>query len=138
MLDSLADFINVEKSLNVEKRCEELINPNGMLGINLWSINNLIKEKENYLFIWYKDFVKNPKQTIKKICKFLNIPFFNIKTENFEQYSIDGNKYDDSVLNSNWHKINTKKITLDNLEIEKVLPLSIINKYKHIIIKESL
>lgn len=138
VLDSLADFINVEKSLNVEKRCEELINPNGMLGINLWSINNLIKEKENYLFIWYKDFVKNPKQTIKKICKFLNIPFFNIKTENFEQYSIDGNKYDDSVLNSNWHKINTKKITLDNLEIEKVLPLSIINKYKHIIIKESL
>jgi sulfotransferase len=138
VLDSLADFINIEKSINIEKRCEELINSNGMIGINLWSINNLIREKENYLFIWYEDFVKKPKQTIKKICKFLDIPYFNVKTENFEQYSIDGKKYDDSVLNKNWHKIDTKKITLSNLKVEDVLPPSIINRYRNITISENI
>jgi hypothetical protein len=69
---------------------------------------------------------------------FLDIPYFNVKTENFEQYSIDGKKYDDSVLNKNWHRIDTKKITPSTLKVEEILPPSIINRYRHITISENI
>ena len=135
-IDSLASFVHVEKTKDIEKRCDELVHRTGMVGKNLWGINYLIQEKEDYLFIWYKDFVADPKRYIKEIYKFLNIPVFNHQYENFDDYSIDGLKYDDSVLTKNWHKLNTKKIELPKWETTDIIPASLIEKYKDLKVNE--
>ena len=57
VLECLASFIKIEKPINVEIRCEELMSNNGVIGKNLWGINNLIKEKEDYIIIHYKNFI---------------------------------------------------------------------------------
>ena len=51
VLECLASFIKIEKPINVENKCHQLMESEGMIGKTLWSIKNLIKEKENYIII---------------------------------------------------------------------------------------
>jgi hypothetical protein len=74
-----SSFIKIEKPINIELRCHELMKIDGMIGKSLWSIKNIIKEKENYIIINYLDLMNNPLNEIKKIYKFLNIIILNIK-----------------------------------------------------------
>ena len=128
---------NTEKS--IEKVYQEINDPNTMLLRSLLALTNGLKsiDKEKYILIDYNDFVKSPKDVIKKIYKFLNIEPFNHNFENIDQFSINGMKYDDSILGSykNIHKINTESITKRSYNIE--LPQHIIDfcrNYENLIV----
>ncbi len=132
ILEVLASFIKIEKPKNIDKRCNELMATNGMIGKNLLSIKNLIKEKEEYIVINYLDLIRDFFKQINKIYIFLNIDNFNHRLENFEDFSTNNIKYNDSVLNAPLHKIRTNKIELNKYNIEDYLPFNIIKQYSNL------
>lgn len=133
VLEALASFIKAEKSKNIEARCKVYIDinegRNGMIDRYLWSIENILKNKEDNIVIHYKDLIKNPIKEIKKIHEFLNIPFKKIKLENFNQFYANNLTYDDSIFTSEFHKIRTDEVKQIQYNIEDILPEHIIKKY---------
>jgi len=132
VLECLASFIKIEKPTNVQLRCHQLMENYEMIGKSLWSIKNLIKEKENYIIIKYSDLINKPLNQINKIYKFLNIDFFNHTFKNFDNFSINSIEYDDNVLSSPLHKIRTDKIELNKYNVEDYLPSNIIKQYSNL------
>ena len=129
VLECLASFIRIEKPLDVELKCHQLMDSNGIIGKNLWSIKNTIESKEDYIIVNYSDLVNNPKNQINKIYKFLNIDTFKHKFENFNQFTANEIQYNDDVLTAELHKIKTDKIEMDEIKIEDYLPSNIIKEY---------
>ena len=132
VLECLASFIKIEKPKNVEERCEYLMGKDGMIGRSLWSIKNIIKEKEDYIIINYLDLIKKTSNQINKIYKFLNIDSFNHTFKNLNHFSTNNVQYDDSIFNAPLHKIRTDKIELNKYKIEDYLPSYIIKKYSNL------
>jgi hypothetical protein len=129
ILECLASFIKIEKPADVEERCRCLMQQEGIIGKSLLSIKNIIKEKENYILINYFDLIKNPMKEINKIYEFLKIDLFNHTVDKINQFSVNGIKYDDSVLIADLHKIRTDNISFSKYNIEEVLSKNILNKY---------
>ena len=132
VLECLASFIKIEKPTNIELRCHELMEINGMIGKSLWSIKNLIKEKEDYIILNYSELVNTPLKQIDKIYKFLNIDNFKHTFKNFDDFSANNIKYDDSVLSSPLHKIRTNKIEFNQYNIKDYLHKNIIKQYSNL------
>ena len=132
VLECLASFIKVENPINIESRCDQLMDKEGIIGKNLWSIENIINDKEKNIIIHYDNLIKNPEKEIKKIYKFLNIKYKKIKTKDFEQFSVNNVFYDDTILNAPFHKLRTDKIKKLDYKISNILPKKIINKYSNL------
>jgi len=132
VLECLASFIKIEKPINIESRCQELMSIYGMIGKNLWSIKNIIKEKENYIIINYSELVNNTLFEINKIYSFLNVDSFEHKIKNFNYFLANGIKYDDNVLPHKLHTIRTDKIQLNKYNIEEYLPANVIKQYSNL------
>ena len=132
VLECLASFIKIEKPINLETRCHQLMSDDGIIGKNLWSIKNIIKEKEDYLIINYKDFIKNPNKEIKTMFDYLEIPFTNFNLNNLKQFSANNVSYDDSIYKVQLHSIRTDKIKLNKYNIEDYLPANIIKQYSNL------
>jgi len=99
ILEILASFVKLENPKNVEDYCDNLMDKhNGVVGIYLWGINNLMNNQEEYVLLNYHDLVEDPKREISKIYNFINIPYEEIKIENFNQFEVNNIKYDDSFL----------------------------------------
>jgi hypothetical protein len=104
----------------------------GIIGKNLWSIKNLIKEKEDHIIIHYKDFIKNPNKQIKTMFDYLKIPFTNFDLNNLKQFSVNDVDYNDSIYKAPLHKIRTDKIKLNKYNIKDYLPSNIIKQYSNL------
>jgi hypothetical protein len=133
VLEALASFIKAKKPENIEAQCKIYIDinegRNGIIDRYLWSIENILKNKEDHIIIHYKDLIKDPIKEIKKIHTFLKIPFKMLSLQNFDQLNINNVSYDDSVLGYEVHKIRTNKIEQVQYNIEEILPKHIIKKY---------
>ena len=132
VLECVASFIKIEKPIDVETRCHQLMSEEGMVGRSLWSIKNIIKEKEDYIIINYRNFIKNPNKEIKKIFNFLKITFKDFNLSNLKQFSTNDVYYDDSVISSPLHTIRTDKIQLNKYNIKDYLPSNIIKQYSNL------
>ena len=132
ILECLASFIKIEKPSNVREKCHELMQEEGMIGKSLWSIKNIIKEKENYIIIKYSNLIKTPIKETNKIYEFLNIDKFNHTFKKFNDFSANNIKYNDSVLKAPLHKIRTNQIKLNKYKIEDYLPADIIKQYSNL------
>jgi hypothetical protein len=132
VLESLASFIRIEKPKNIHSSCEALMDLNGIIGKNLWSIKNIIAEKEDFILINYKDLINNTEEQLVKIYKFLNINFFNHKLNKLNQFEVNNILYNDSVIVAPLHDIKTDKIELNSYNITDYLPPEIINKYSNL------
>lgn len=129
VLECLASFIKLENPSDIESRCDQLMSDEGILGKNLWSITNIIKEKEKHLIVHYDKLVQNPEKEIKKIYSFLKITYKKIKIKNFEQFSVNNIFYDDTILNAPFHKLRTDKIKKQNYKVKDILSNKIIKKF---------
>lgn len=133
ILEVLASFVKIEKPQNVEQYCDTLMNKEtGIVGKNLFSIKNLINNEEDYVVIHYKNLCKTPIVEIKKIYKFLNLPYKKINTKNLKQFSVNDVYYNDDVLNGKLHEIRTDKVSYHKYDIKKILPEKVINKYSNL------
>lgn len=133
VLEVLASFIKTERTEDIEARCKVYMDINegrhGIIDRYLWSIENILKNKEDHIVIHYKDLLNDPIKEIKKIYKFLNVPFKKIKLNNFNQFYANNITYDDSIFHYEFHKIRTDKVEHIQYNIEEILPKNIIKKY---------
>jgi hypothetical protein len=80
----------------------------GVIGKSLWSIENIIKTKQNYKIFYYKDLVNNTDSFLKDLSEYIKV---DIKKPNtLKQFSVNNIKYDDSVHQQNLHTIKTESI----------------------------
>ncbi len=136
ILEVLASFIKIEKPENIEERCDNYMginkHKNGMVHRYLWSIDNILKNKEDHVIIHYKNLINDPINEIKKIYRFLDISFKDVKLKNFNQFYANNLMYNDSVLGVELHKIRTDKVEQIKLNVEEILPINVIKKYSNL------
>jgi hypothetical protein len=136
VLEVLASFVKIEKPENIEERCDNYMginkHRNGMVHRYLWSIDNILKSKEDHVVVHYKNLINDPINEIKKIYKFLDISFKNVELKNFKQFSANNLMYNDSVLSAELHKIRTDKVSQIDINVEEILPINVIKKYSNL------
>jgi hypothetical protein len=95
-----------------------------------------MREEKDIKFhiVEYDNLVNDTKNEISNIYNFLNIPKFEHYYNNLNQFSINNQKYDDTVYGKNidYHTIRTDRIVRKNYNYKDILSQSIIDKYKHI------
>lgn len=128
VLEVIASFIKLFKEQKKEYNVEYWMSPEGIIGKNMYSIQNIINTKQNYLLIKYNYLTKNPQKQINKIFNFLNLKKEKIKFKNFKQFEINDIKYEDYEI-KNLHKIRTDKINKSKYNYKKYLTKDLINKY---------
>lgn len=136
VLEVLASFVKIEKPENIEERCDNYMgineHKNGMVHRYLWSIENILKNKEDHMIIHYRDLINDPINEIKKIYNFLGISFKNVKLKNFNQFYVNNLTYKDSVLGVKMHTIRTDKVEQLKFNVEDILPINVIKKYSNL------
>lgn len=138
VLESLASFMRIEKLTDenlIKTRCVNLLDTNsamkqGIIGKHLWSLENLIKEKENIHIINYDDLLTDTEKTINNVCDFLDIKYKTIDKNNIKQLTINNINYDDTIYGYDLHKLKSKINKKNNYKIEDYLSKSIIDSYK--------
>lgn len=135
LLEVMASFVRVDKPINVVKYCDNLLLKETILSDALTSTQNIIDSKKEYLLITYDDLVNDICESIKKICKFINILYIEPDLNNIGQLNINNVRYNDSVLSGNFHTIRTGEIIKNKTNIEDFLPKRVIDKYKNFDIK---
>ena len=127
VLEILASFVKVESPDNIEKRCDELMSDEGMIGKYLWSYQNLLKT-EKVLEIDYDELCNNTDEVLNRFYIFLDLPFFNHNYNYVEQLKIKDIKYNDNVWQGPLHKVR-EKVKKIQYNYKDYLPKSVINKY---------
>jgi len=103
----------------------------GMTATYAYAIHNIIKSNSDYIKINYEDLTINPEKNIKRIYKFLNIPTYEHRYVDLDQFSINNIKYDDSVLDGVYHDVKEDKIEKNHYDLDVYLSKSIIDSYKN-------
>ncbi len=107
------------------------MNKDGAVAKDLEAIKNAFNYPDICHFVKYDDLVAQPEQEIRKIYKFIDIPYYNHKFENLKQVEVNGMGYNDEIVGKNMHKIKTIVRKEYNPYIEKI-PERIRQKYGHI------
>jgi hypothetical protein len=113
---------------NINNYLLRLLRQDEVIGKNIWSINNLIKENENYKIFYYDDLINNTDYFLQNLSLFLG---FDIKKpKKLKQFSIDQIYYKDNYID-NLHKIRTDKIEKLNYVVEDYLNYDMIQFIKY-------
>jgi len=83
--EMLASWCRINKPINIEEYIDGLIDRRAVIGKTMWSIDNLIENNQEILFINYDNFCKQPNKIINKIYSFLNIKPFEHYYKNLKQ-----------------------------------------------------
>jgi hypothetical protein len=138
VLASFIDWSNKNKNsflnkhfLNVEQKCNFLMDKEGIIQYQLDCYDNLIKPENKKLvkFIEYDNLIKNPEKIINEIYNFLNIKKFKHDFKKLNQLNINDIKYNDESFGDNLHTIKTKGITKTKRNIKDIIPKIIIDRY---------
>lgn len=123
-------FPNRFGTMDTEKRCDLLMNQDGLIVKELIAIKHLVDHHPGtYKLVDYNEMVKNPEQIIKEIYQFYEIEPFKHNLKTFKQFEVNGMGYDDKAVGANLHTIKTKGISKTKRNINKILPKSTIKKY---------
>ena len=120
----------------IEDKCNILLNPETFnLHRMLEGIKNLLdnESKEMYHLIDYHTLCNNPQETIEGIYNFLDIPLWEHRFTNLEQFKVNDIEYDDTRndFGEGLHTIDTQKIYTNNHN-ENILPQNIIDRCKNL------
>ena len=109
--------------LLIPTHCDFLMQPQGQVGQSAAALDFLTKNyKQNLLIIKYKDLCNNPKNTIKTLYEFLNIPYYN------KHKFVNLNAIDNSQ--SSHTDIRTDKIEQKTYDDKIKIPDIVLKKYK--------
>lgn len=130
VIECIASFAKLQiKNGNYTKHdihpyVEHLMSEEGMIGKSLWSIKNIIKQKENYKLFYYDDLVNNTDVFLKTLSNFVGVKIINKK---LQQFKVNEIRYKDHIIGL--HKIRVDSIKRQNYNIHDYLPEDIIEKY---------
>jgi hypothetical protein len=141
LVECIGSFIEIMKinKKNIQEKVEELLSRKHILGMNIWSIQNAIKESSldkniEFLFITYDELIKDPNKIIEKICIFIGAKHHPVDFKNMKQLNIKGVEYNDKIFEENYkknlHVIRTDKITKIKKDYSKILTKKIYDKFK--------
>ena len=120
----LSSWIRVDNVSNdsIYQYCNFLMSPMGQIGQAALALKFLVdNHKNNLLIIKYKDLCKQPEKTIKKIYRFLNVPYYKKhRFNNLNQVDISGSMHT---------TIRTKEIKQIHYNDLKI-PTEIVKMYK--------
>lgn len=126
VIEVIASFVKLEKPKNLHERIQNLMGPYGIISRNLHSIKSLIDTNQKHIVVKYNDLVEKPNIEINKVCTFLNIPNFDIDTENIKPFQINNMQYhDDKIGSINTHSLKEQIKKEDLTSIIKDLPQDI-------------
>jgi len=127
-----SSFVNQYAAKTKEEKCHMLMNKEGQLIKELIGIKHLLdyQPKEMYHIVDFNDLVKNTENTINDIYDFLGIPKYKHDFNNIGQFKVNNMNYDDTVVGTGLHTIKTDVISKTEYDAYKMLPESIVNKYK--------
>ena len=125
-------YLNNYWAKTTEEKCHMLMNNDGVIVKELIGIKHLLdhQPKDMYHIIDYNDFVKDPKKIIDGVYDFLEIPKYKHNFTNLNQFKVNNMNYDDTVVGAGLHTIKTDVISKTEYDAYKMLPESIVNKYK--------
>ena len=132
LIECLASFakLKIENGSNTKEDIREyidrLMDEEGIMGKNILSIKNLLKEKENYKIFYYDDLVKDTDNFLKKLSSFIGFKINNYNR--LKQFNVNNIYYQDWDI-KNLHRIQVKKIKRQTYAINDYLPQDIIEKY---------
>tara|TARA_R110000765_G_scaffold341452_1_gene431560 strand:- start:275 stop:1036 length:762 start_codon:yes stop_codon:yes gene_type:complete len=128
IVECLASFVK----LGEPRRDQELLDfylPNDQyLGMAYMSIKNILVQKEDYVFVTYKELTEQPINTVKKIFKFIEEDYIPIRTTGLKQININNTVYDDSILTFPFHKIKTDAIRNEDIKVKDYLSEKVIKE----------
>lgn len=142
MVEVIASFIKLSKTTpnnfikqggkTIDEQVDYLLLRDGQIDIALDGIKNLLLPENRHMahFLEYNDLVKNPKKEIDAIYEFLDIPKFDHRYVNLQQFKTNGVKYNETHLGVDLHHIRTNSIKKADYNIEDILPKHIIEKCK--------
>jgi sulfotransferase len=126
-------FPNRIGAMNTEKRCEYLMNKDSLIVRELVCVKHLLDHQSHLCkVIDYDNLVNKTEDTINSIYSFLEIKPFKHTFKNIKQFELNGIMYDDKVVGFNLHKLKTKNVSKTKRDINKVLPKTVIEKYKNL------
>jgi sulfotransferase len=117
---------------NLEKKCDHLIYPGGMIHKNLGAIYNMLKEENRKyaLFIKYNDLISNPEEEVRRIYKFFGVKQYKHNFKNLDAFSSNEISYTDSILGKNLHKVRLDCICRSDYVPQDYIPQGILDKYQ--------
>ena len=124
-------FINRYNLKNDEEKLSMIMNTKGAVAKDLDAIKNSFNYPDICHFVKYDDLVAQPEKEIRKIYKFMDIPYYNHRFENLQQVEVNGMKYDDTIVGKNMHNIRSVVRNENNPYLDKI-PARIKEKYGHI------
>ena len=126
-------FPNKYGKTTIEEKLWMLMNVDGAIAKDLIAIENALKPENKSMchFLRYDELVNDTENQIKKIYEFLEIPYFNHNLQRLNQFSVNGMKYDDTVVGHKMHTIRERIYKEENPYLNKI-PESIRKAYGHI------
>lgn len=131
IVEVLASFVKLQNPKYIAEFCDDLMMKDSLITENLSSINNIVNSGHDYLFITYDDLIKDFSTVLKKLCKYVNVPYIKPDYKNIQQLNLNGIKYNDAVLGGDYHKLDTGAVRKIEMNLEKILPKEVIKKYKN-------
>ena len=134
VLECISSFVRLEVEAGIDKNAIKdyvysLMDINtGVIGKSLWSIENIIKTKQNCKILYYKDLVNDTDSFLKDLSEYVKVDIK--KPKELKQFSVNNIKYDDSVYQQNLHTIKTESIESFKYDVIKYIPKEIIERYK--------
>ena len=121
VVECLASFVKIGEPARDKALLERYLDDNSFMGMAKMAIKNIIIQKEDYIFVTYKDLTTKPIDTVKKIFKFIEEDYNPIQTTNLKQMQINNITYDDSVLAYKAHTIKTNLIKHEEIKVDNYL-----------------
>jgi len=125
-------WINRFEAKTVEEKCDLMMLEDGVIVKELVAVKHLLlpQNKGLYYMVEYNDLVEHPKRTIEGIYDYLEIPKFEHRYINLDQFEVNGMKYNDAVVGEGLHTIKTDVISKSEYDAYKIIPKVIVDKYK--------
>mgnify|MGYP003133721659 FL=1 len=114
----------------LEEKCNILMEKDGFIDSALCGIKHLINfaEGKHYQFFEYNQLINYPKEFMRDLYNFLQIPKYDKHTfKELNQFSLGSLMYNDMVFGGPLHTIKTKKIFKN--KTKNILPSKLIKKY---------
>jgi len=121
IVECLASFVKAGEFFRGQELLENFFPDDAFMGMSKMAIRNIIVQKEDYIFVTYKDLATQPVKTIKKIFEFIEEDYIPIQTTDLKQMQINNIVYDDSVLTYDVHTITTDSIQYEKIKVKDYL-----------------
>ena len=128
ILEVLASVVALDKPEDPVSYCDHLMT-GSFVSDGYQSIRNLVQQKEKYIVVQYNDLIKDPVNTVKTVCNFLDIGYETLKLKSLDQYSVNGISYDDTFFKGPYHDIRTDSIKKNKRDIDEWLPSEVVKRY---------